>query len=408
MKKSIQKIFIILVIAIAIFTMVEINYSYASEGSISVPSVTVGQDFTVTVNIPSDAVAYEGKISVTFSDGTSKSSGKLTKVTGIEGDYAHPGNMSFTFNAVKEGNALVKVIGLIISSKSGQINQNETLEKNITIASNAPTTPSEPTTPEVPTTPSEPTTEPEKPNTPTEPTWNATGDTVYALEDLNVRSGWGTSYNKIGSLKKSASTKRIAVGSNGWDKIDYNGTTGYVMSKYLTTQKPEDNTQNNEPDNTSDSVKEPTWRATGDTVYALQKLNVRSGSGTSFKAIGMLKKNDKVKRIAVGSNGWDKIDYNGTIGYVMSKYLTTEKPEENEIENNVVKNEISNNLVENTNIVENNIVNSAEIYNTIVDEVGVIPPVGRNIVDYIYIIAVCVSIGMIGFVGIKIRENNKE
>ena len=64
------------------------------------------------------------------------------------------------------------------------------------------------------------------------------------------------------------------------------------------------------------------------------------------------------------------------------------------------------------NTVKNNIVdnsaNQADMYNVLIEEVGVIPPVGKNIADYIYIVAVCISIGMVAFIGIKIRENNKE
>ena len=460
MKKSVEKILILLLMLILVFAIT--NFTYAAEGTISVPSVTVGQDFTVTVNIPEEAVAYEGKISVTFSDGSVQNSKKLVVTTGITGDFAHPGNMTASFNATKEGNATIAVTGLVISSKTGKINQNETLTKTITIASNKPA----------------------------EPNWTNTGDTVYALENLNVRKSWDSSSEAIGSFSKDTSAKRIAVGSNGWDKIEYKGSVGYVLSKYLTTQKPQEkpteNPSNDEDNNSNIINNEPTWRETGDTVYALEILNVRKSWNSSSDKIGSLAKGTSTKRIAVGSNGWDKIEYNGSIGYVVSKYLTTQKPDEEkdepnwretgdivysltnlnvrkswdasseaigslnkgdstkriavgsngwdkieyydeiayvmskyltteEPEEDDTKNEINNNTntntntntLENTNVV-NSTVNQAEIYNNIVDEVGVIPPVGRSIVDYIFIVAVCISIGMVAFVGIKIRENNSK
>lgn len=408
MNKNIKKCLVLYFTIVLVFSIIGINVSYAAEASISVPEVKVGQDFIVTVNIPAEAVGYEGKISVTFSDGTVKESKKMAVMTGLDGDFKHPGNMTASFNAVKEGEATVKVTGLIISSQSGQINENKTLTKTISIASNKPPedTP-KPTTPSTPTTPTEPP-KPETPPASNEPTWTETGDTVYALEDLNVRSGWGTSYDKMGTLTKNSSTKRISVGSNGWDKIEYNGKTGYVVSKYLTTQKPEEKTPEEPEEN--NEIPEPTWTETGDTVYALQKLNVRSGWGTSYKAIGSLKKDASTKRISVGSNGWDKIEYNGKIAYVMSKYLTTEKPEEKSVNNTIEdeKNNVINNTLENTNNSNTNVVNNGEIYNEILEEVGVIPPVGKNISDYIYIIAVCLSIAMVIIVGVKIREKNEE
>lgn len=52
---------------------------------------------------------------------------------------------------------------------------------------------------------------------------------------LNVRSGAGTSYAKVGSLAKGETV--IVLGSvNGWSRILYHGTrTGYVSSQYLSS-----------------------------------------------------------------------------------------------------------------------------------------------------------------------------
>ncbi len=50
---------------------------------------------------------------------------------------------------------------------------------------------------------------------------------------LNVRSGPGTSYSRIGSLSKGK-TVIVLSSSNGWSKILYAGTkTGYVSAQYL-------------------------------------------------------------------------------------------------------------------------------------------------------------------------------
>lgn len=50
---------------------------------------------------------------------------------------------------------------------------------------------------------------------------------------LNVRSGPGTLYKKVGLLRKG-STVNVLSTSNGWCKITYNGNnSGYVSAKYL-------------------------------------------------------------------------------------------------------------------------------------------------------------------------------
>lgn len=51
---------------------------------------------------------------------------------------------------------------------------------------------------------------------------------------LNVRSGPSTNYKRIGSLKKNTDVYPSSV-ENGWAKITYNGSTGYVCASYLQT-----------------------------------------------------------------------------------------------------------------------------------------------------------------------------
>ena len=89
-------------------------------------------------------------------------------------------------------------------------------------------------------------------------TFEDVDETVYAKCNLNVRSGHGTEYDKIGSLKYAQSVKRIGIGSNGWSKIIFNGKTAYCNSKYLSANKPIDSLYHNivigEPGTNSDIV----------------------------------------------------------------------------------------------------------------------------------------------------------
>lgn len=62
-------------------------------------------------------------------------------------------------------------------------------------------------------------------------------------------------------------------------------------------------------------------------------LNVRKGPSISFDIIGKLSGGDKVKVIGE-SNGWYKIEYNGTYGYVSGSYIeldSTEPDQDNKI-----------------------------------------------------------------------------
>ncbi|TQO56618.1 SH3 domain-containing protein, partial [Paraclostridium bifermentans] len=50
---------------------------------------------------------------------------------------------------------------------------------------------------------------------------------VVTATSLNVRSGYGSSYSKIGTLSNGAKVE-IVESKNGWHKIKYNGGYGYV------------------------------------------------------------------------------------------------------------------------------------------------------------------------------------
>lgn len=57
--------------------------------------------------------------------------------------------------------------------------------------------------------------------------------TVNVTDSLNVRSGAGTGYSRVGSLYRDEVVLRLTT-SGGWSQILYHGTkTGYVSSQYL-------------------------------------------------------------------------------------------------------------------------------------------------------------------------------
>ena len=155
---------------------------------------------------------------------------------------------------------------------------------------------------------------------------------------LNVRSGAGTKYSKIGTLKKGAKVT-ILSSSNGWHKIQYTSSKiGWVSADYIkvttTTSNSTSssngnsnsgstssgNTSNGSTSSGNTSSNNTTTQKTG-TVTA-DALNVRSGAGTSYSKIGTLKKGDKVT-ILSSSNGWHQIQYTSTTkGWVSASYVS--------------------------------------------------------------------------------------
>ena len=58
----------------------------------------------------------------------------------------------------------------------------------------------------------------------------ATGVTTA---NLNVRKGAGANYARIGGLTKGAKVEIVKKESNGWYKIKYNNSYGYVSGTYV-------------------------------------------------------------------------------------------------------------------------------------------------------------------------------
>lgn len=61
--------------------------------------------------------------------------------------------------------------------------------------------------------------------------------TMYAPQVINIRSGPGTDYDKLGVLY--ANSEITVIGSSGeWAAVSYNGTTGYILRSLLSTTPP--------------------------------------------------------------------------------------------------------------------------------------------------------------------------
>lgn len=136
--------------------------------------------------------------------------------------------------------------------------------------------------------------------------------------EVNLRDTATTKGNVVATVKNGTVLKRIATGTNGWSKIDYNGKTVYAISSYLTTDI------NYKPPTVSnpDEFKPATGRVTAkEDVTNLRNAPTTEGTRIFYQ----LKKGEFVNRIGTSTKGWTKIDLNGDIVYAVSSYLITEE-----------------------------------------------------------------------------------
>lgn len=94
---------------------------------------------------------------------------------------------------------------------------------------------------------------------PTEPEFTVTAisKTMYVIQWANVRTGPGTSYDRITALDRGTAVQCIGVTSNGWYQIKYNGGEAYMAGNLLTDTKPVDPPVETEPPATEPPTTEP-------------------------------------------------------------------------------------------------------------------------------------------------------
>lgn len=124
------------------------------------------------------------------------------------------------------------------------------------------------------------------------------GQGVVTADSLNVRAGAGTSYDKVGTLKKGASVIIEEDCGNGWYRITSGSVSGYVSADYI-----------------SQGAAEVTGLVTASV------LNVRSGAGTSYSKVGSLRQGATVTIVDSSVSGWYKITSGSVSGYVSSQYV---------------------------------------------------------------------------------------
>lgn len=134
---------------------------------------------------------------------------------------------------------------------------------------------------------------------------------VKGTDEVNIRSGAGTNYSKIGTLANGTIVNVIEV-QGEWNRIKFsNGKIGYCSGRYLET------VTGNSVTNSSVNV------IAKKKVAGTDKLNVRSGAGTSYSKIDEILAGATVE-VLESKGGWSKVRYgNGKIGYCSERYLTS-------------------------------------------------------------------------------------
>ncbi len=136
------------------------------------------------------------------------------------------------------------------------------------------------------------------------------GTIINCKQAVNVRSGPGTGYKKLGTAPLGG-VYPVLQTLSGWYKISYQGKIGYVSKSYMTVSAVSG----------GDSPAGDASGVTGTVVNCNSAVNVRSGPGTGYQKLGTAKKGANYSVLA-WEGDWYKISYSPKTGYIHASYLS--------------------------------------------------------------------------------------
>lgn len=144
--------------------------------------------------------------------------------------------------------------------------------------------------------------------------FQAVDEQVTAKIETNLRRVPSTEKDEdvVAKIYNGDWIKRTGIGHNGWSRVEYEGQVLYAVTSYLST------------DGSTSSP--PTYQEASDSVTAKEEVYLRSApdSSNDENVVATLTHGEFVSRTGIGSNGWSRLDYNGTEVYAVTSLLTVE------------------------------------------------------------------------------------
>lgn len=139
------------------------------------------------------------------------------------------------------------------------------------------------------------------------------GQAVKVLYGMNFRAKPGMD-GRIMNVVPAGTTVQYLGSSNGWDKVVFNGVTGWIASGRTTAAG------NAAPASTGSAA--TATGTSGQSVKVLYGMNFRAKPGMNGRIMTVIPEGTTVQYLG-SSNGWDKVVYNGTTGWIASGRTAT-------------------------------------------------------------------------------------
>lgn len=164
-------------------------------------------------------------------------------------------------------------------------------------------------------TPSEDTAETETPES-EQP--EVTTETVYAVDNINIRKEPDEAAEKVGSAIAGQTIERVNTLDGGWSEIRYDGQKAYVKSEFLSIEQPEITEVAEE---TEEEEVEINYVVDGTKLVLNDAMNIRLGMSEDSERVGTAQVGDTVEVVLSYAEGWTKVKWNGETGYIRTDLL---------------------------------------------------------------------------------------
>lgn len=171
-----------------------------------------------------------------------------------------------------------------------------------------------------------------------EPEAPAEGEGTKELEEpvvttvndgIRIREGRSTDSRMLATIISGTEVKVYASYEDGWSKIEYSGTVGYCKTEFLESTEGvpvlSEETEAAEEEQTEET--EETTSSDADSTIVNKQMQfeetvrIRADRSTESERIATGYTSELVTVLENYSDGWSKIDYNGTIGYCKTEFL---------------------------------------------------------------------------------------
>jgi len=160
----------------------------------------------------------------------------------------------------------------------------------------------------------------------------ASDASVTVLGEMNVRSGPGEEYNRIGGATEGEEFDITGKSEDGdWWQIDFDGEIGWIYAPFVTATNAENvsvvgDSMSETPTSETETVAPETE---GATVTVLGDMNVRGGPGTDYDRLGGATEGEVFEVSGKSPDGeWWRIDFDGQPGWIYAPYVTAANVED--------------------------------------------------------------------------------